>query len=247
MLTLTHLCKYFPNQGAPILNSLSLHLAQGDFCILIGSNGSGKSTLMKCLTGEYALDSGQIEINRQAITTCQRSQHIAIVTQDVNKGTIGELTLLENMILSLSRAKKAKLGFYQRSREKIELLVKALEVNLEQHLDTPLNALSGGQRQMIATLMTIRSKPTLLLLDEHTSALDPKMHKKLMALTAASIDKERMTALMITHQFDDAIQYGNRLIMMHQGQIVLDLNQQQKSAITKNELLTIFHSQVADS
>lgn len=241
MLTLINIQKTFPESVSPTLKGINITLSEGEFCIIIGSNGSGKSTLMKSISGEYGIDSGNIKINQIDITLCDRYQLIASVTQDTNKGTIPELTLLENMVLSLSRGKAAKLNFYKRKRATVLSIIQTLEMGLEHYIDAPLKSLSGGQRQMISVLMAISSKPQILLLDEHTSALDPKTQRKLMQYTAASVEKHAMTTMMITHKLDDAITYGNRLIMLHQGCIVLDVKNKEKEALTADALLALFH------
>ncbi|MDF1678619.1 MAG: ATP-binding cassette domain-containing protein [Legionellaceae bacterium] len=240
MLTLHHLYKSFEGQPKPILNGVHLEVREGEFCVLIGSNGSGKSTLMKCMTGEYALDSGEIRMYQRALSEKARSRHIAIVTQNLAEGTIGELTLLENMVLSLLRGVRVKPYFYGRYRNKARAFISALGMGLEAYLDTPLQSLSGGQQQMIATIMAIASKPEILLLDEHTSALDPSTQQKLMALTADTIKTQGMTAFMITHQLSDALKYGSRLVMLHQGKVVLDLNAAEKARLSPSDLLALY-------
>lgn len=232
MLNLENIVKSFPGNFAPVLKGINLELSQGEFCIVIGSNGSGKSTLMRSISGEYSIDSGVINTNNKII---------ASVTQDINKGTIPEMTLLENIVLSKLLAKSASFDFYQKQRDAVISIVKELGIGLEEYIDQPLSSLSGGQRQMIATLMAVHAKPDIMLLDEHTSALDPKAQKLLIEYTAKSIVNNKITALMITHKLDDAINYGNRLIMLHQGEIVLDLKEKEKKALTVKELLDLFH------
>ena len=233
MLKINNLYKIFSGNCNPILNGINLELAPGDFCILIGSNGSGKSTLLKSIDGEYKADKGEILTDKNTL--------IASVSQDINKGTIAEMTLLENMVLSGLLGKKASLSFYQSKIDEIKITVKELGMGLENYIDRPLSVLSGGQRQMIATLMAISSKPNILLLDEHTSALDPKTQDLLMKYTANAISKNKLTSIMITHKLNDAIRYGNRLVMLHQGQIVFNVKNKEKEALTIDELLSLFH------
>lgn len=242
MLTLTNISKTFSGSFKPALTNINLHLKPGEFCMVIGCNGSGKSTLIKIISREYASDTGRILIENQDLTHRDRSQAIASVTQDVNQGTIPEMTLLENMTLSLSRTKKTGLSFYHRQANQVTRAIQALGMGLEQYLYTPLSHLSGGQRQMVATIMAVTSKPKLLLLDEHTSALDPSTQRMVMAYTAEAIAQQQLTSLMITHNLADAIHYGNRLIMLHQGQIVLDVSGKEKSHLNVNELLALFHT-----
>ncbi|MCT4634868.1 MAG: ATP-binding cassette domain-containing protein [Rickettsiales bacterium] len=232
MLNLKNVEKSFSGNFAPVLKGINLDLSHGEFCIVIGSNGSGKSTLMRSISGEYSIDSGVINTNNKII---------ASVTQDINKGTIPEMTLLENIVLSKLLAKSASFNFYKNQRDAVISIVKELGIGLEDYIDQPLSSLSGGQRQMIATLMAVHAKPDIMLLDEHTSALDPKAQKLLIEYTAKSIVNNKITALMITHKLDDAISYGDRLIMLHQGEIVLDLKGEKKKALTVKKLLDLFH------
>lgn len=241
MLRLYNIKKTFPGNFAPVLKGISLELKRGEFCVVIGSNGSGKSTLMRSILGEYIIDGGKIEINDIDVTKKDRSRFIACVTQDVNQGTIPEMTLLENMVLSQMRNKTDKFGFYGKKEKEIVAAIREIGMGLEQNINEPLKKLSGGQKQIIATLMAMSSKPQILLLDEHTSALDPKMQRVLMSYTAKSIAESKVTALMVTHKLDDAVMYGDRLIMMHQGEIVLDVRGDEKKALTVDELLTLFH------
>ncbi len=233
MLNLKNVKKSFPGNFLPVLKGINFELSPGEFCIVIGSNGSGKSTLIRLISGEYKIDSGKIESNKKII---------ASVTQDINKGTIPEMTLLENIVLSKLLAKSASFKFYNHQRKEIIEIVKKLGIGLEHYIDKPLSSLSGGQRQMIATLMAIHANPDILLLDEHTSALDPKSQQILMKYTINNILANNITAIMITHKLDDAISYGDRLIMLHQGEIVLDLKGKQKKDLTVDKLLELFHS-----
>jgi putative tryptophan/tyrosine transport system ATP-binding protein len=237
MLQLINISKSFLNGERPVLKQINLHLEPGDFCVVIGSNGSGKSTLMKLISGEYQPDYGQIMMQNEAI----KNQNIASVIQDINKGTIVDMTLLENIAFSLSRVKNRGFLFYSRQANLVIKKLKALNIGLEQYINTPLSHLSGGQRQMIATMMALIAQPKLLLLDEHTSAIDPIMQKTLMDYTQKAITEQNLTSLMITHKLDDAIQYGNRLIMLHQGEIVFDVKDKAKSALKIADLLDLFH------
>jgi putative ABC transport system ATP-binding protein len=231
MLTLTNIQKTYSGSTTATLKGINLTVNKGEFVIIIGGNGSGKSTLLKIISGEYAIDSGKME----------RSALVATVTQDTNKGTIGELTVLENIVISLAHAKAAKFNFYKRKRAIVLLLLQTLGLDLEHYIDAPLKSLSGGQRQMIAMLMAICTQPQLLLLDEHTSALDPKTQKILMEYTATYIQKNSVTTMMITHKLEDAINYGNRLIMLNEGRIILDVKGEEKSALDPDSLLALFH------
>lgn len=229
MINITKVTKSFPRLFNPVLNCIDLSLEIGDFCVLIGANGCGKSTLLKLISGELKADSG----------TIKRKGKVAQVVQDVNLGTVPEMTLLEN--IALSEINAPKLSFYRRYKQQIIQKLKEMGIGLEEHIDQPLKRLSGGQRQMVATLMAINSGKPILLLDEHTSALDPKMQRLLMQYTVEQIAKHRLTTIMITHKMDEAINYGNRLIMLHRGKIVLDLDTEQKSRLKVQDLLTMFH------
>jgi putative ABC transport system ATP-binding protein len=241
MLKLSNVTKSFSGCFEPVLNSINLELQNGDFCVLIGSNGSGKSTLISSITGQYQIDSGNIIIDAKDMTNKDRSHLIATVIQDVNKATIPEMTLLENMVLSKMRGQKVKFSFYQSFESEIFTLVKELGIGLEAYINKPIGSLSGGQRQMIATLMAIYSKPQILFLDEHTSALDPQSQNMLMRYSAHAIKQHNITTLMVTHKLEDAIKYGNRLIMLHKGRIVFEACDAKKSALKVSELLTVFH------
>jgi putative ABC transport system ATP-binding protein len=230
MIVLKNITKSFPGLFRPVLNDVKLSIDPGDFCVLIGSNGCGKSTLLKLISKEYLPDSGTISL----------SADVAYVTQDVNLGTIPELSLLEN--ITLSEIRSPKLSLYSRCKEEVIKKIKELGIGIEAHLHQPLKMLSGGQRQMVATLMAVNSGRKILLLDEHTSALDPKMQDVLMTYTDQVISKMGITTIMITHKMDEAIKYGNRLIMLHKGKVVLDLNGPKKKKLKVEDLLALFHA-----
>ncbi len=245
MLHINRIVKSFPSQVRPILNDIDLTLEKGYFCVVIGSNGSGKSTLLKTLSGEHLVNSGNISLNGKDITSLSiaaRAHMVSSVSQDVTIGTTSELTLLENFCLSGLRGKKATFALFNRNESLLREKIASLGLGLENYLHTPLVALSGGQRQMIATVMALHSQPQLLLLDEHCSALDPKTQLKVMAYTNEMIRSQEMTALMITHHLSDAIRYGNRLIMLANGKIILDLKAHEKHAMTVNQLIDLFHT-----
>lgn len=241
MLKLVKLDYTFPGSSRPLFQSLELTLQPQAFCVVIGSNGSGKSTLMKLIAGLITPDAGEIWLDHNNLTNADRAHLVASVVQDVNQGTIAEMTLLENMALSFMGAKRAGLRAYKHYTAAALAQIRSLDLGLDHRLDQPLSQLSGGQRQMIATLMAVHMRPKVLLLDEHTSALDPKMQAVLMRYTNRSILETHLTAMMVTHKLDDAIAYGNRLIMLCNGQIVLDVSGAQKQALTVSELLTLFH------
>ncbi|MDR1361591.1 MAG: ATP-binding cassette domain-containing protein [Holosporaceae bacterium] len=221
--------KSFSGVFEPVLKKINLSLGKGEYCVVIGANGSGKSTLLKIISGEYEADSGSVS----------RRGDVSQVVQDVNKGTIPAMTMLEN--IALSGMKMPRFAFYKRHKSDILDKVRSLNVGLEKYIDNPIGVLSGGQRQTIATLMALNSGSRILLLDEHTSALDPKMQRLLMEYTARSVREKEITTLMITHNMEDALNYGDRLIMMHRGRIVEDLSGPRKSQLTIQKLLDMFH------
>jgi len=244
MLTIQHLSHTFPGQPAPILHNLSLSLAEGDFCVIIGSNGSGKSTLLKTLLGEYIPQRGEIQLANKNITALplyQRANYISCVFQDVSRGSISEMTVAENLSLALMRTRQARYKPYKKHRLLFHSHLAQLKMGLENHLDTPCQALSGGQRQAVAFAMATLCPPQLLLLDEHCSALDPKSSAHIMTSTAAFIAQTRITTLMVTHNLQDALRYGNRLLMLHQGQIVCDVQSEEKQRLSLAHLLQLFH------
>jgi putative ABC transport system ATP-binding protein len=229
----------------PILSDINFTLEEGEFCIILGSNGSGKSSLLKTIIGEYDVDNGSICLNDKVInklSTYQRASMISTVVQDIAEGTIGRMTLLENMVLSSLRRKEASLKLYSNHAAKMYQELESLGIGLEKYLHTSMDKLSGGQRQIISTLMATISKPSLLLLDEHTSALDPKTKALLMKYTASKIEEAKITTLMVTHNFSDAVEYGDRIIILHQGSIAFDIGPAEKIALTKDSLLRLFHS-----
>ncbi len=243
MLNIIGLHKSFPGRFAPVLKNINLQLSAGEFCILIGSNGSGKSTLLKSITGEYKVDIGNIRLADQDITWMPmylRSKMISSVYQDITRGVVQEMTLFENLVLSQFRVHNAGYRFYKHYEKELKKQIKNL--GLEEYIDQPVSSLSGGQKQIIAMLMASIPAPQLLLLDEPTSALDPRIQKQLMEYTVQIVAQNNITTLMVTHNLDDAIRYGNRLIMLHDGQIVLDLNNEQKHSLTTAKLLDLFHS-----
>ena len=230
MIEVKNIKKSFLGLSQPVIDNISLSLKKGDFCVIIGANGCGKSTLLKLINKDYTIDSGSIAVNGS----------ISQVWQDVNLGTIAQMNILEN--IALNCIIKPKFLFYSRYKNEVIKQITQLNIGIEKYLYTPLKNLSGGQRQMIATLMAVHAKNNILLLDEHTSALDPNMQNILMRYTDEQIQKHYLTTIMITHKMDDAIKYGNRLIMMHKGKIVFDVSNEEKKSLKVNDLLNLFHS-----
>ncbi len=227
------------------LQGLSLTLQDGDFCTVIGGNGAGKSTMLNAVSGVWPVDSGAILIDGEDISgLCeyQRAPFLGRVFQDPMTGTAADMQIVENMALASRRGEKRGLrwGVPKRDVERYRELLQTLDLGLEDRLTTKVGLLSGGQRQALTLLMATLRKPKLLLLDEHTAALDPKTAAKVLEATQRIVQKDHLTTLMITHNMRDAIAYGNRLIMMYDGHIVVDVSGEQKKNLTVEQLLNLF-------
>jgi len=227
------------------LRNINLTLEEGDFVTLIGGNGSGKSTLLNCIAGVHAVDEGSIIIENVEVTRLseyKRAELLGRVFQDPMVGTAANMGIEENLALAYRRGKKRglKWGITHKERELYKELLKPLDLGLENRLGVKVGLLSGGQRQALTLLMATLRKPKLLLLDEHTAALDPKTAAKVLELTDKFIKESRLTTLMVTHNMRDAIRYGNRLIMMHDGSILLDIKGETKQQLTVEDLLQRF-------
>lgn len=236
------------DRDSTILDHVDLTIHQGDFVTVLGGNGAGKSTLFNSVTGSSLLTSGEVSLSGQAVTTMpeeKRARYISRVFQDPKMGTAPRMTVAENLLLALKRGKK-RLFLPRKLRERkaeFQKLCASIGNGLENHLDTPAGHLSGGQRQSLSLLMATVTQPDLLLLDEHTAALDPKTSKKLMALTDQIIHENNLTCLMITHRMDDALMYGNRLIVLENGKIKLDLDKEKKAQLTLEDLFVLFEEE----
>lgn len=228
-----------------VLSDLNLYLKKGDYVTLIGSNGSGKSTLLNCIAGVYQIDRGSIFVDGQDLTGTsehKRAQVLGRVFQDPMAGTTASMSVEENLALAARRGAKRGLSWGIRSRERsfFKESLSRLGLGLGHRLSTPVGLLSGGQRQALTLLMATLKKPKVLLLDEHTSALDPKTAAKVLELSDGVIVENELTALMVTHNMREAISYGNRLIMMHEGNIVLDIEGEAKRKLTVEYLFNRF-------
>ena len=248
MLEIIKLCKTF-NPGTvnekTALDGVSLTLRDGDFVSVIGGNGAGKSTLLNAVAGTWLVDSGTISIDGVNVTRLpehKRAQFIGRVFQDPMMGTAATMQIEENLALALRRGKRRTLraGITAAERDQYRELLKILGLGLEDRLTTKVGLLSGGQRQALTLLMATLQKPKLLLLDEHTAALDPKTAAKVLETTERIIQRDHLTTLMITHNMRDAIAHGNRLIMMYDGRIVVDLSGEEKQRLTVEDLLALF-------
>ncbi|WP_394963822.1 ABC transporter ATP-binding protein [Candidatus Allofournierella excrementigallinarum] len=227
------------------LNGLSLHLDEGDFVTVIGGNGAGKSTLLNAVAGVWPVDSGAIMIDGVDITRLpehKRAKYIGRVFQDPMIGTAATMQIEENLALAARRGQRRGLGpgITREEQEEYKEQLKMLGLGLENRLTTKVGLLSGGQRQALTLLMASLKKPKLLLLDEHTAALDPKTAAKVLELSAKIVAEHNLTTLMITHNMKDAIQYGNRLIMMHEGRVIYDVSGEEKKNLKVADLLLKF-------
>lgn len=251
MLEIKNLSKTF-NTGTvnekKAIQNLSITINDGDFITVIGGNGAGKSTLLNLISGTYMLDEGSIIIDGEDISKqkeYKRASKIGRVFQDPMTGTCADLSIEENFSLAKRRGKtrSLKMGLKSSERKEYAELLKTLNLGLESRLSSKVGLLSGGQRQALTLLMATLVKPQLLLLDEHTAALDPKTANRVLTLTDELVKKDNLTTLMITHNMKDAIRYGNRLIMMSEGQIILDIKDEEKAKLTVADLMAIFEKE----
>ena len=227
------------------LRGVSLHLNDGDFVTVIGGNGAGKSTLLNAVAGVWPVDEGTISIGGVDVTHLpehKRAKHIGRVFQDPMMGTAATMQIEENMALAARRGGRRTLrsGITRDERNHYREMLKILDLGLEDRLTSKVGLLSGGQRQALTLLMATLQKPQLLLLDEHTAALDPKTAAKVLEATERIVQKDHLTTLMITHNMKDAIVHGNRLIMMYEGNIALDISGEDKKKLTVEDLLAKF-------
>ena len=227
------------------LNGVDLHLDEGDFVTVIGGNGAGKSTLLNAVAGVWPVDRGSITIGGVDVTHMpehKRARYIGRVFQDPMMGTAATMQIEENLALAMRRGRKRTLrtGITRAEREEYRELLKILDLGLEDRLTSKVGLLSGGQRQALTLLMATLQKPRLLLLDEHTAALDPKTAAKVLDATERIVGRDRLTTLMITHNMRDAIVHGTRLIMMYEGRVALDISGEAKAKLTVEDLLAKF-------
>ena len=245
MLKISHISKIF-NPGTvnekKAIEDLSLELKKGDFATIIGSNGAGKSTLFNAICGDFLTDSGSIELDGRDITFMPqhaRAKEIGRLYQDPMRGTAPGMTIEENLALAAGKG-----GWLSRTtrqeKERFREELKKLDIGLEERMSHPVGLLSGGQRQALTLLMASLKRPKLLLLDEHTAALDPKTAAKVLALSDRIVEENGLTTMMVTHNMKDAIVHGNRLIMMYDGRIVIDVSGEEKKKLTVPDLLALF-------
>lgn len=248
MLEINHVVKTF-NPGTitekRALTDLDLHLESGDFVTVIGGNGAGKSTMLNAVAGVFPVDQGSITIDGVDVTRLpeyKRAKYLGRVFQDPMIGTAATMDIEENLALAYRRGQKRTLRWGITAKERAEYRDKLamLGLGLENRMASKVGLLSGGQRQALTLLMATLQKPKLLLLDEHTAALDPKTAKNVLNLTRKIIQDNHLTAMMVTHNMKDALQYGNRTIMMHEGKVMLDINADTKQRIGVEDLLVMF-------
>ena len=248
MLDINRISKTF-NKGTvnekKALNGLELHLKDGDFVTVIGGNGAGKSTMLNAIAGTWYVDEGSIVIDGIDVTRLpehKRAAYLGRVFQDPMTGTAASMQIEENLALAARRGKRRNLrvGITAKERDSYKEQLKILELGLENRLTTGVGLLSGGQRQALTLLMATLQKPKLLLLDEHTAALDPKTAAKVLEATDRIVGRDALTTIMITHNMKDAIAHGNRLVMMHEGQIIYDVSGEEKKRLTVADLLHKF-------
>ncbi len=248
MLEIKNLNKTF-NAGTvnekQVLTDLSLTLNDGDFVTVIGGNGAGKSTLLNMVAGVYPADGGEIILDGINITHMpehKRAKYLGRVFQDPMMGTAGDMWVEENLALAMRRGKTRFLrwAITNKERKMFRELLSQLDLGLEDRLTTKMGLLSGGQRQAITLLMASLNDPNLLMLDEHTAALDPKTAAKVLEITDEIVGRHKLTTLMITHNMKDAIAHGNRLIMMHEGKVAVDVSGEEKKNLTVEQLMGLF-------
>lgn len=250
MIKLNNLTKIFNAEDINMkiaLNNINLHIKEGEFVTIIGANGSGKSTLFNLICGNYLPSNGEIILANRNVSNekiNKRIKNIGIVFQDPLKGTAAAMSVLENLTIAKMRNRRKRLvwGFNSEDESFLAKQLKTLNLGLEEFLHQKIGLLSGGQRQAITLLMATLSEPKLLLLDEHTAALDPKTAKTVLNITKEIVTKNNLTTIMITHNMKDALELGNRLIMLKEGEIVLDISGEEKTNMTIESLVKLFYN-----
>lgn len=248
MIQIQNLCKSFNKETVNeniIFDNFSMDIEEGDFITIIGSNGAGKSTLLNSISGLIEVDKGSIKINDLELTRLpehKRTKIIGRVFQNPTDGNSPSMTILENLSLAYNKGKKynLSLGITKKHIPKFKEILSLLSLGLEDKLNDKVGNLSGGQRQALSLIMATISNPKILLLDEHTAALDPKTSETIIELTKEIISKQNITTLMVTHNLNQAISIGNRLLMLHEGKIILDIKGKEKESLTIDTLLDLF-------
>lgn len=248
MLNLKNINKIFAKDTINenhVIRNINLEVKKGDFITIIGSNGAGKSTLFNLISGNIPLSSGQVTLDNSDISNVKeykRAKYIGRIFQNPLLGTAGNMTLEDNMVITSSKGfKKLKITLDNQRRKNFKEQLKVLDMGLEERLKDNVGLLSGGQRQALTLLMMVISNPRIVLLDEHTAALDPRNAQKVLELTDRFIKEYNLTAMMITHNMEHAIEYGNRILMMDRGEIILDISGKEKKNLTVDSLVKKFH------
>ncbi len=249
MIELQHIHKFY-NAGSVnemcLFDDFSLEIADGDFVSIVGSNGSGKTSLLNIICGSIPVDGGKILVGGRDITRQKdflRHRHIGRVYQDPSKGTCANMTILENMALADNKGKAYNLSMSVKKNriEAYREMLLPLNLGLEDKLHTKVGALSGGQRQAVALLMATMTPIDMLILDEHTAALDPKTAEIIMELTDKIVSEKKITTMMVTHNLRYAVEYGNRLLMMHQGKAIMDHHEEEKKNLSVDDIMGVFN------
>lgn len=248
MLKVNNLYKVFNRNTVNenvIFNGFSLDINKGDFITIIGSNGAGKSTLLNIISGVLSMDGGTLTLEGKNITNLpeyKRTRQIARVFQDPSKGVSPSMSILENMSMAYNKGKAFGLsrGVNKKEISLFKELVSTLGLGLENKMDEEVGLLSGGQRQSLSLIMATMCKPKVLLLDEHTAALDPKTSARIIDITSDIVNRDKITTMMVTHDLSHVTKLGNRVIMMHQGKVILDIKGEEKSKLTVEKLLSKF-------
>ncbi|MCY3030534.1 ABC transporter ATP-binding protein [Aerococcus sp. Group 1] len=255
LVQLKNLNKVFQTQSSKphqVIKNLNFSIKDNDFISVIGSNGAGKSTMMNLIAGTIPLSSGQIYLEDREISALpayKRAKMISRVFQDPQMGTAKSLSVEENLAIAYKRGHKRsfQISITKDMREEFRARLSTLAMGLENRMQERVSYLSGGQRQVLTLLMAVLQTPKLLLLDEHTAALDPRTSAMVMSLTQDLVSEYQLTTLMITHDMNDALAYGNRLIMLHDGQVVVDISGEEKENCSIDDLLQLFHHNVGES
>ncbi|NLJ98858.1 MAG: ATP-binding cassette domain-containing protein [Tissierellia bacterium] len=248
MLKLNQVSKTFNKDSIneqKVFNNFSMDIEKDDFICVLGSNGAGKSTLLNIISGKVKVDDGDIILNNVDVTEdteYEKCKRISRIFQDPSLGTNPSMTIYENLSMAKNKGSRFGLSFLIDRKDEgyFKELLKTLHLGLEDKLHTPVSQLSGGQRQSLALIMAVIGKPDLLLLDEHTAALDPKTSEIVMNITDNIVKEKGLTTIMVTHNVDQAIRYGNRLIMLHRGNKIIDVSGEKKNSLTKERLLELF-------
>lgn len=249
MLELKNIYKQFPGTSKAFYDGLSLNIEKGSFVVIVGSNGSGKSSLLNLISGQLTIDSGEILLDGksfQGMPSHKRFAHLARVYQDPQRMTAGDMTVFENLSLAYDKGKLRKLQPLL-EKERMPFFQKELmnfKMGLEDKLNVQTQYLSGGQRQALALLMASFHEPKLLLLDEHTAALDPKSHQTVMTMTDQIVREKKLTTIMVTHSLEDALCYGDRLLVMHRGKLIRDYSKSEKEQLNLSTFQSDFQEMI---